>query len=112
MRIQRSGHFDMPLLIVGRRTCLSKMARENSDQEMRAEFYGSESLAKYIKVHGVPNSRLAFRAMVASGSSEDLDGEKGVALIACLGQVVFFRHPQQINIMDKGNGKLIALIAR
>ena len=88
------------------------MVRANRDQETRAEFYGSKSLAKYINVHGVPKSKHAFRAMVASSSSEDLDGKKGVELIACLGRVVFFTHPQQVNIMDKSDGRLIALIAR
>jgi hypothetical protein len=88
------------------------MPNEIRDQETRAEFYGSKSLAKYIKAHGVPRSRNAFRAMVASSSSEDLEGEKGAELIACLGKVAFFTHPQQINIMDKSNGKLIAIIAR
>jgi len=88
------------------------MSKEIENEETRAEFYGTKSLAKYIKVHGVPKTRGAFRAMVASGSSEDLDGEKGAELIACLGQVTFFTHPQQVNIMDKGNCKLIASIAR
>ena len=88
------------------------MSDEIRNQETRAEFYGSKSLAKYIKVHGVPRSKNAFRAMVASSSSEDLDGKKGIELIACLGQVTFFTHPQQVNIMDKGSCKIIASIAR
>jgi len=48
--------------------------------------------------------------MVASGSSEDLESKKGLELIACLGKVTFIKHPQQINIMDKSNGKIIASI--
>jgi len=88
------------------------MSNEIENEETRSEFYGTKSLAKYIKIHGVPKTTGAFRAMVASGSSEDLDGKKGVELIACLGQVTFFTHPQQVNIMDKGNCKLIASIAR
>jgi hypothetical protein len=31
-------------------------------------------------------------------------------LIACLGYVTFMKHPQQINIMDKLSGKIIASI--
>jgi hypothetical protein len=88
------------------------MSIETKNEETRAEFYGTKSLAKYIKVHGVPKTTGAFRDMVASGSSQDLGGKKGVELIACLGQVTFFTHPQQVNIMDKGNCKLIAQIAR
>jgi hypothetical protein len=88
------------------------MSIETRNEETRAEFYGTKSLAKYIKVHGVPKTTGAFRDMVASGSSEDLGGVKGTELMSCLGQVTFFTHPQQVNIMDKGNGKLIAQIAR
>lgn len=83
-----------------------------SEQGIRAEFYASQSLAKYIALNGVPKSRHAFKDMVASGVSESLDNAKGFALIACLGQVTFFKHPQQINIMDKSNGKMIASIIR
>ena len=82
------------------------------DQVTRAEFYSSRPVAKYIMVNGRPRSKHAFRDMVAAGSSEDLDSEVGLALIACLGQVAFFAHPQQINIMDKTNGKIIASLTR
>lgn len=88
------------------------MSKETKDQETRAEFYGSKSLAKHIKSHGAPKSRDAWRAMVASSSSEDLDGKEGTELIACLRQVTFFTHPQQINIVDKGSGKIIVSIPR
>jgi hypothetical protein len=49
--------------------------------------------------------------MVASGSTEKLDNKKGVALIACLGNVMFTKHPQQITVMDKVTGKTIATFA-
>ena len=88
------------------------MSKESKDQETRAKFYGTKSLAKYIKAYGAPRSRDAWTAMVASTSSEDLDSEKGVELIACLKQVTFFTHPQQVNIMDKRNGKMIVSIPR
>ncbi len=87
------------------------MTSEKQDQDIRTKFYTSQSLAKYITRNGVPRSKHAFRDMVASGGSEELDGEKGLKLIACLGQVTFFKHPQQINIMDKSNGKMIVSIA-
>jgi hypothetical protein len=82
------------------------------DRDTRAKFYSSQPLAKYLMLNGVPKSNHAFRDMVASGFSEDLASEKGLKLISCLGQVAFLRHPQQINIMDKSNGKIIASITR
>jgi hypothetical protein len=88
------------------------MSNNEKDQETRARFYGSKSLAKYIKAYGAPRSRDAWRAMVASSSSEDLDSEKGIEFIACLKQVTFFTHPQQVNIMDRGSGKIIVSIPR
>lgn len=87
------------------------MTNEKEEQDTRSEFYNNPSVAKYIKTVGVPKTRRAFRDMVASGSSEDLNGDRGLELMACLGKVVFMRHPQQINIMDKSNGKIIATIA-
>ena len=86
------------------------MAKEIEDQDTRSKFYNSRSVVKYIKTHGVPNSRVAWRDMIASGGSEDLDSEKGLELIACLSKVVFMKHPQQINIMDKSSGEIIATI--
>ncbi len=86
------------------------MTNEKEEQDTRSKFYNSQAVAKYIKTSGTPKTRIAFRDMVASGSSEDLDSEKGRELIACLGEVVFMKHPQQINIMDKSNGKIIVSI--
>ncbi len=88
------------------------MTGEKKEQDIRAKFYTSQSVARYLNVNGVPKSKHAFRDMVAAGTSEKLDGEKGLELIASLGHVVFFKHPQQINVMDKSNLKIIASIAR
>ena len=88
---------------------MNKMANER-DQVTRAEFCTSKSVGKHIKMHGIPKSKSAFRDMVASGTSEGLDSEKGLELVSCLRQVVFARHPQQLNIMDKSNGRIIAVI--
>jgi len=87
------------------------MMNEKEEQDTRSKFYSSQSVTKYIKGVGIPKTRRAFRDMVASGSSEDLDSTKGLELISCLGEVVFMKHPQQINIMDKSNGKIIVSIA-
>jgi hypothetical protein len=86
------------------------MENEKADQDTRSMFYNSRSVIKHIKTAGIPKTRGAFRDMVASGSSEDLDSEKGLELLSCLGRVVFMKHPQQINIMDKSNGKIIVTI--
>ncbi len=86
------------------------MTNEEEEQEARSKFYGSQAVAKYIKAVGIPKTRGTFRDMVASGSSEDLDSKKGLELIACLGKVTFMKHPQQTNILDKSNGKIIASI--
>ncbi len=86
------------------------MPNEKEEQDTRSKFYNSQSVVKYIKTAGTPKTRSAFKDMVASGSSEDLDSKKGLELIACLGKVVFMKHPQQINIMDRSNLKIIASI--
>jgi hypothetical protein len=86
------------------------MINEKEEQDTRSKFYNTQSVAKYIKTAGIPKTRGAFRDMVASGSSEDLDSKTGLELIACLGKVVFMKHSQQINIMDKSNGKIIVSI--
>jgi hypothetical protein len=86
------------------------MTNEKEEQDTRSRFYNSQPVVKHIKAAGTPKTRGAFRDMVASGSSEDLDSKKGQELIACLGKVVFMKHPQQINVMDKSNGKIIVSI--
>jgi hypothetical protein len=88
------------------------MRNQKEQEETRAKFYNSQSVAKYIYANGIPKTKHTFKDMVASGSSEKLDSVKGLELIACLRQVVFFMHPQQINVMDKSNGKTIASITR
>ena len=86
------------------------MENEKSDQDTRSKFYNSQSVVKHIKTHGVPKSRGAWRDMFVSAGSEDLDGEKGHELMVCLSKVTFMKHPQQINIVDKTNGEIIATI--
>jgi len=88
----------------------NSVEKVQADQDTRSNFYNSQPVVKHIKTKGVPKSRGSWRDMVASGSSEDLDSEKGLKLIACLGEVVFMKHPQQINIMDKSSGRIIATI--
>lgn len=44
------------------------------------------------------------------GQPEVPESEKGMGLIACLGDVVIRRRPQEINVMDRSNGKTIVSI--
>jgi hypothetical protein len=88
------------------------VTNEEKQRDVRAKFYSSPTVIRHIRARGVPKSDHAFSDMVAAGSSEKLDNEKGLELIACLRQVVFTSHTQQINIMDKSDGKTIASIER
>jgi hypothetical protein len=87
------------------------MSDEKKGQDARLKFYTSSAAIRYIKTVGVPKRTGEFRAMVASGSSVKLDSKEGADLIVTLRRVVFARHPQQINITDDTNGKMISSIA-
>jgi hypothetical protein len=84
---------------------------DKKGQDARVKFYCSAATTRYIKMVGIPKRTGEFRTMVASGSDLDLDSKEGADLIETLGRVVFARHPQQINITDDSNGKIIASIA-
>jgi len=88
------------------------VTNEEKQRDVRAKFYTSPAVVRHIRARGVPKSDHAFRDMVAAGSSEKLESEKGLELIASLRQVVFTSHTQQINIMDKSDGRTIASIGR
>ncbi|HUK75351.1 MAG TPA: hypothetical protein VLU99_06115 [Nitrososphaerales archaeon] len=87
------------------------MSNEKKGQDARLKFYTSSAAIRYIKTVGVPKRTGEFRVMVAAGSAVKLDSKEGADLIETLGRVVFARHPQQINITDDTNGKLISSIA-
>jgi hypothetical protein len=88
------------------------MTKEEEQEGERAKFYTNPTVIRHLKIHGIPKSQLAFRELVASGTSDKLDGAKGAALIANLGMITFMDHTQQINIMDKLNGKTISTIPK
>ena len=90
---------------------MSNEKSEQGRQLTREEFYGDSLVKQHIKTTGVPRTTGSFRAMVASGSSVNLDSPGGAALIKTLGDVTFSEHPQQINVMDKSSGRTIASIA-
>jgi hypothetical protein len=87
------------------------MSDEKKGQDARLKFYTSSAAIRYLKTVGVPKRTGEFRAMVAAGSAVKLDSKEGAELIQTLGRVVFARHPQQINITDDTNGKIITSIA-
>lgn len=87
------------------------MADEKKGQEARLKFYTSAPVIGYIKGVGIPKRTGEFRNMVAAGSTVKLDSKEGTELIQTLGRVVFARHPQQINVTDDTNGKMIVSIA-
>jgi hypothetical protein len=87
------------------------MGDEKKGQDARLKFYTSSATIRYIKTVGVPKRTGEFRAMVAAGSNVKLDSKEGADLIVTLGRVVFATHPQQINITDDTNGKMISSIA-
>jgi hypothetical protein len=88
------------------------MTKEEKQEEERAKFYTSPTVIRHLKIHGIPKSQQAFKDMVASGSTDKLDGAKGKELISNLGMITFRDHTQQINIMDKLNGKTISTIPK
>lgn len=88
------------------------MSNQTRDEATRAAFYGSESFAKYVKSNGAPRSKAAWTAMLVLGTPDDRGGLEGAELEACLNQVTFFTHPSQINVFDRGSGKIVASIQR
>ncbi|MGH2638172.1 MAG: hypothetical protein ACRDF4_02640 [Rhabdochlamydiaceae bacterium] len=80
--------------------------------ERRAKFYNSPQVAKFLSKEGVPGSKQAMRDLIAAGGSITSGSEADSTMYDCLNFVVFAIHPQQINVRDKANGKIIAVIPR
>ena len=87
------------------------MSDEKKGQDTRSKFYNSPETVRYLKTVGVPKRTGEFRDMVAASSSVKLDSKEGKDLIETLGQVVFAKHPQQINVTDDTNGRMIVSVA-
>ena len=86
------------------------MGDEKKGQDARVKFYNSSPVIRYIKTVGIPKRTGEFRNMVAAGSNVKLESKEGSDLIETLGRVVFAKHPQQINITDDTNGKMIVSV--
>jgi hypothetical protein len=87
------------------------MSDEKKGQDERIKFYTSAPVIRYLKTVGIPKRTGEFKDMVASGSKVKLDSKEGSELIVSLRRVVFAKHPQQINITDDTNGKMIVSVA-
>jgi hypothetical protein len=89
--------------------------RETEDIARRTKFYNEREVARLISKHGVPKTKGARVEMITAGAAESQTSEPVALtqeLIDCLSYVSFVVHPQQINIRDKANGKIIAVIRR
>jgi hypothetical protein len=87
------------------------MGDEKKGQDARIKFYNSSSVIQYLKTAGIPKRTGEFKDMVAAGSTVKLESKEGSDLIETLRRVVFAKHPQQINITDDTNGKIIVSVA-
>jgi len=85
------------------------LSRHETQEEIerRFRFYRSEEVKKYLKKNGVPKSRRAMKDFIAA-SYPDANPE----IIESLSHVRFDVHPQQINIRDKTDEKLIIAIEK
>ena len=88
------------------------MSSKERDCERRVKFYTSREVARYLSKNGVPKSKRASKALIAIGTTGSLDGKVSQELMDCLSYIYFEVHPQQINVRDKANGKIIASITR
>ena len=79
---------------------------------LRAQFYKETAVVRIISKNGVPKSRKEVEIMVSEGSAAKSGAGLNQELIDTINYVVFAVHPQQINVRDKANGKIIAVIPR
>lgn len=85
----------------------SKSYEGQEEIERRLQFYNNLNAIKYLKKNGIPKSRRDMKELVElEYQNPDQD------TVASVGFVYFQVHPQQINIRDKANGKLIVSIAK
>ena len=85
----------------------------HSDKELqdilrRNNFYKKKEVAKFLMTHGVPRTKGAMLKLL---EFDDAPGN-AVESLNCLRNVTFMVHPQQINIWDKSNGRMIISIPR
>ena len=86
---------------------MSSKYESQEEIERRFRFYRSEEVKKYLKKNGVPKSRRAMKALISASYPD-----AGPEVVESLGHVHFDVHPQQINIRDKTDEKLIISIEK
>ena len=75
----------------------------------RQEFYNSETVDNFIKKHGVPKNRIAIQNLISLANGH---ADTGNDLVEMMSHVYFQVHPQQVNIRDRANGKIIVSIRK
>ncbi len=88
------------------------MSNVEEDIKRRTEFYNSPDVARLLSKEGVPKSKKAMISFIAKGAFGGADKDVDSKSFDCLSYVIFSVHPQQINIRDKANGKIISIIRR
>jgi hypothetical protein len=83
-----------------------------ADIAQREEFFNQPDVARMISKYGVPKSKKAWETMISENSTTKLSPAASQGRIASMSFVSFTVHPQQINVRDKANGKVIAVIPR
>ena len=83
-----------------------------ADIAQRAKFYAEPDVTRMITKHGVPKSRKDWEMMISDDRVAKLGSGTNDAQIERMSFVTFTVHPQQINVRDKANGKVIAVISR
>gem|GEM_PF-413467 len=75
----------------------------------RQEFYTSETVDNFIKKHGVPKTRVAMQNLISLANGK---AEPAQNLVEMMSHVYFQVHPEQVNIRDRANGKIIVSIRK
>ena len=88
------------------------MSSKEHECERRTKFYTNKEVARYLTKNGVPKNKRTSKALITIGTTGSINGEVSQELMDCLGYVNFEVHPQQINVRDKANGKMITSIRR
>lgn len=88
------------------------MTTIEQDVQTRRDFYNKPEVAKFLNKEGIPRTKGAMSAMMIAGGLTPDDSQAGSISFNCLNFIIFAVHPQQINLTDKANGKIIASIRR
>ena len=82
--------------------------KELHEISRRSDFYKKKEVAKFLLTHGAPRTKAAMLKLLEFDDRSS-DAEES---LNCLREVTFVVHPQQVNIWDKSNGRMIISIPR